>query len=52
MDGLAASEVDVGRCEIVDALVIAAVVVVCHEGFDLVFQIAWQIVILQQNAVL
>jgi hypothetical protein len=36
-DGLAASEVDVGRCEIIDALVIAAVVVVCHEGFDLVF---------------
>jgi hypothetical protein len=32
--------------------VIAAVVVVGHEGFDLLFQIARQVVVLQQDAVL
>jgi hypothetical protein len=31
--------------------VIAAVVVVGHEGLDLVFQVAWQVVVLQQDAV-
>ena len=51
-DGLTASEVDVGWGEVVDALVIAAVVVVGHEGLDLVSQIAGQIVVLQQDAVL
>jgi hypothetical protein len=49
-DGLAASEVDVGRGQIVDALVVAAVVVVGHEGFDLIFQITRQIIVLQQDA--
>ena len=39
-DGWAASEVDVGRGEIVDALVVSAVVVVGDEGFDLGFEIA------------
>jgi hypothetical protein len=41
-DGLFTSKVDVGRGEIVDALVIAAVIVVGHEGLDLVFQITRQ----------
>ena len=36
-NGLAAPEVDVGRGEIVDALVIAPVVVVRDEGLDLAF---------------
>jgi hypothetical protein len=51
-DGLAAPEVDVGRDQIVDALVVAAVVVVGHEGLDLVFQITGQIIVLQLDAVL
>src|SRR5947208_13765454 len=50
-DGWAASEVDVGRGEIVDALVVAAVVVVVDEGRDLGFEIAGQEVIFQQDAV-
>ena len=51
-DGLAASEVDVGGCEIVEALVIARVVVALDEGRDLGFEIARQEVVLQQDAVL
>ena len=51
-DGLAAPEVDVGRGEIVDALVIALVVVVRDEGLNLAFQVAGQIVVFQQDAVL
>ena len=51
-NGLAASEVDVGGREIVEALVIARVVVALDEGLDLGFEIAWQEVILQQDAVL
>jgi hypothetical protein len=39
-DGLAAPEIDVGRGEIVDALVIAAVVVIGDESRDLGFEIA------------
>src|SRR5207244_12275088 len=50
-DGWAASEVDVGRGEIVDALVVAAVVVVVDEGRDLGFEVAGQEVVLQQDAV-
>ena len=33
-DGLSPSEVDVGRGQIIDVLVIAVVVVVIHEGFN------------------
>src|ERR1700704_28128 len=50
-DGWTAPEVDVGRGEIVDALVIAAVVVVVDEGRDLGFEIAGQEVVFQQDAV-
>ena len=39
-DGWAASEVDVGRGEIIDALVVAAVVVVIDKGRDLGFEVA------------
>ena len=51
-DGLTAPEVDVGRGEIVDALVIAPVVVVRDECVDLSFEIAGQIIVLEQDAVL
>ena len=44
-DGLSAPEVDVSRGKIVEALVIAGMVVVRHEGGDLAFEIAGQVVI-------
>ena len=50
-DRLSAPEVDVSRSEIVEALVIAGMVVVRHEGGDLAFEIAGQIVVLKQDAV-
>jgi hypothetical protein len=39
-EGLSAPEVDVSRSEIVEALVIAGMVVVLDEGGDLAFEIA------------
>ena len=51
-DGLSASEVDVSRGKIVEALVIAGMVVVRHEGGDLAFEIAGQVVVLKQDSVL
>ena len=51
-DGLPTSEVDVGRRQIVDALVVAQVIVVGDEGFDPNLKLAGQIVVLQQDAVL
>ena len=39
-DGLIASEVDVSRGKIVEALVIASMVVVLDEGRDVAFEIA------------
>ena len=51
-DGLGSSEVDVGRCEIAQALVIAGMVVMVDEGGDLAFEIAGQVIMLEQDAVL
>ena len=51
-DGLGAPEVDVSRGKIVEALVIAGMVIVRHEGGDLAFEIAGQVVVLKQDAVL
>ena len=51
-DGLAASEVNVGRCEVAEAFVISQVIVVADEGVDLGFKIARQIVVIQQDTVL
>jgi hypothetical protein len=51
-DGLRAFEVDVSWGQIVEALVIAGMVVVRHEGGDLAFEIAGQVVVLKQDAVL
>ena len=51
-DGLSAPEVDVSRGKIVEALVIAGMVVVRHESGDLAFEIAGQVVVLKQDAVL
>jgi hypothetical protein len=51
-DGLAASEVDVGRCEIAEALVVAPVIVMIDEGVDLRFESTRQEVVFEQDAVL
>lgn len=44
--------VDICRCEVVQALVIALMVIVPDEGRDVRFKIAGQEVVLQQDAVL
>ena len=51
-DGVASSEVDIGGCQIADGLVVTLMVVVIDEGVDLDLEIARQIVVLEQNAVL
>ena len=51
-DDVAAPEVDVGRSEIAEALVVAAMVVMIDEGGDLPLEVARQEVVLQQDAVL
>ena len=51
-DGLAPPEIDVGRGEIGDALVVSQVSVVGDEVADLLFEIAGQVVVLDQDAVL
>ena len=43
------SEVDVCRSDVVQALVISVVVIVIDEGTDLLLQIAWQVVVFQEN---
>ena len=40
-DGLRSAEVNVGRCQVFDALMIANWIVVLDEGADLSFEIAW-----------
>ena len=40
-NGFVTSEVDVRGCDVVDALVIALMIVVVDEGFDLGFEITW-----------
>ena len=45
-DGLASAEVDVGRRKIVEALVVAAMIVVVDEAVDVRFEVARQVVVL------
>jgi len=51
-DGVGPPEVDVGGSEIGQALMVSRMVVVRHEGCDLAFEIAGQVVMLEQDAVL
>ncbi len=51
-DVLVAAEVDIGGCDVAEALVVSFVVVVIDEGPDLAFKVAGQVVVLQQNLVL
>ena len=46
-DLFGSAKVDVGRCDIVDALMIAGIVVVLDECIDLAFEIARQIVVVE-----
>ena len=45
------AEVDVSRRQVVQALVVSAIVVVVDELADAVFELTWQIVVLQQDPV-
>ena len=51
-DGLSPTEVSVGGCDVVQALVVSPVIVILDEGLDLGLKVALQIVVLQQDAVL
>ena len=51
-NGLSAPEVDVSGRKVLQALVIAPVIVVFDEGVDLVPEVVGQIVVFQQDAVL
>ena len=51
-DGVAAPEVDIGGREVIQALVVAPVVVVLDEDAELGFEITGQIIVLQQDPVL
>ena len=51
-DGLSAPEVDVSWGKIVEALVIAGMVVMRDEGRDLAFEVAGQVVVLKEDSVL
>src|SRR5947209_5265860 len=48
---LAAPEVDVSRRQVVQALVVSTVVVVLDELLDALFELSWQVVVLQQDPV-
>src|SRR5262249_22599354 len=50
-NGLTAPEVDVSRRQVVQALVISTVVVVPDELLDALFELSWQVVVLQQDPV-
>ena len=51
-NGLAAPEVDVRRRKVLKAFVVAAMVIVIDKGVDLPSEIAWQVVVFQEDAVL
>ena len=51
-DGLTTTEVNISWGQVVDALVIAMIVVMIHRGFDAGLKVFWEEVVFQQNAVL
>jgi hypothetical protein len=50
-DGWRPAEVGISGCHVLQALVIALVVVMLDEGLDLAFEVAGQEIVLQQDAV-
>ncbi len=51
-DGFVAPEVDIGWCDVVQALVVTLVVIVVDESPDLTLEISRQVIVFQQNPVL
>ena len=51
-DGLASAEVDIGRGEIGDALMVSQVIVVSDEVADFGFKVTGEIIFLKQDAIL
>ena len=51
-DGFVAPKVDVGRCDVVQALMVSLVVAVFDKGPDQAFEVTGQKVVFQQNPVL
>ena len=51
-NGLAAPEVDIGRGEVLQALVVAPMVVIIDKGIDRLPEITGHVVVFQQDAVL
>ena len=51
-DGRGSAEVDVGRCQVLQAFMVTPVIVVLDEARDLGFEITGQVIVLEQNAVL
>ena len=51
-DGLSPAEIDVSRGQVVQAFMVALVIIVLDECLNIGFKRAWQIVIFQQDAVL
>src|SRR5271170_519120 len=51
-DGVGSTEVNVGGCQVADGLVVTMVVVVIDEANELGIEMARQIVVLEQDAVL
>ena len=51
-DGLSSSEVDIGGCQVLQALVVAAEIVVLDEAADVRFEISGQVIIFEQDSVL
>jgi hypothetical protein len=49
-DGFVATKVDVGRCDVVQALVVTLVVIILDKGADLTLKIARKIVVFEEDA--
>ena len=50
-DGGSPAEVGIGGCDVAEAIVVAAMVVMIDEGIDLVFEVTRQVIVLQQDAI-
>ena len=50
-DGFVSPKVDIGGCNVAQALVVSLGVVILNEGPDLTFKVTWQIIVFQQDAV-
>lgn len=50
-NGRSSTEVDVGRREVVQALVVSAAVIILDELADALFELTWQVIVFQQDPV-